>query len=52
MKESLELEGHTLFYLPPYSPALNPIEKKWAYAKSRRRKLLCSIAQLFLDPTL
>ena len=33
MKTSLEKAGHTLLYLPPYSPDLNPIEKKWAQAK-------------------
>ena len=26
--------GHTLEYLPPYSPDLNPIERKWAQAKA------------------
>lgn len=52
MKKALESAGHTLLYLPPYSPDLNPIEKKWAQAKARRRKLRCSIDQLFLDPTL
>ena len=39
--------GHTLEYLPPYSPDLNPIEHKWAQAKSIRRKYNCSINELF-----
>ena len=39
--------GHTLEFLPPYSPDLNPIERKWAQTKKRRRKLQCSIDQLF-----
>jgi len=26
---------------------LNPIEKKWAQAKSKRRKLRCDVHQLF-----
>ena len=39
--------GHTLDYLPPYSPDLNPIEHKWAQAKKRRRKLQCSLENLF-----
>ncbi len=39
--------GHTLEFLPPYSPDLNPIERKWAQAKQRRRKVQCSIDQLF-----
>ncbi len=29
MKEAVENAGHTLLYLPPYSPDLNPIENKW-----------------------
>jgi transposase len=39
--------GHTLDYLPPYSPDLNPIERKWAQAKKRRRKWQCSVEKLF-----
>jgi transposase len=39
--------GHLLVFLPPYSPDLNPIEKKWAQAKKLRKKLRCSIPQLF-----
>lgn len=35
--------GHTLAYLPPYSPDLNPIAHKWAQAKSIRRKLGASV---------
>jgi transposase len=40
-------QGHTLLYLPPYSPDLNPIEHKWAQAKALRRKLQCPIEVLF-----
>lgn len=39
--------GHTLEYLPPYSPDLNPIENKWAQAKAIRRRENCSIDSLF-----
>jgi hypothetical protein len=39
--------GHTLLYLPPYSPDLNPIEHKWAQAKAHRRKQNCSIEEIF-----
>ncbi len=28
MQKLIENSGHTLLYLPPYSPDLNPIEKK------------------------
>lgn len=47
MQELLSLAGFTLEYLPPYSPDLNPIEHKWAQAKSIRRKINCSIDELF-----
>lgn len=39
--------GHTLLYLPPYSPDLNPIEKKWAHVKHIRRSQQCDISTLF-----
>lgn len=38
MIKALENAGHILLYLPPYSPDLNPIEKKWAQAKRLRKK--------------
>ena len=44
--------GHTLEFLPPYSPDLNPIEHKWAQAKSMRRRLKCDVHELFLSPDL
>jgi transposase len=39
--------GCALEYLPPYSPDLNPIEHKWAQAKSIRRAQACSLDDLF-----
>lgn len=50
MKEALEKEGHTLLYLPVYSPDLNPIEHKWAQMKAIRRKTQCDISSLFAHP--
>lgn len=47
MQEKLMKAGVTLEYLPPYSPDLNPIEHKWAQAKSLRRTFNCSIDDLF-----
>lgn len=47
MQKILGDAGHTLLYLPPYSPDLNPIEKKWAQAKHIRRTTNCSIDDLF-----
>lgn len=47
MKKSLSQAGHTLLYLPPYSPDFNPIEQKWAQAKAARRKYQCELSKLF-----
>ena len=47
MQEAIEKAGHTLLYLPAYSPDLNPIEKKWAQIKHLRRTLRCSVDELF-----
>ena len=47
MKKALEDEGHKLLYLPPYSPDLNLIEKKWAQAKAIRRRVGGTIDDLF-----
>ena len=38
MVQLVENSGHTLLYLPPYSPDLNPIKQKWAQARALRRK--------------
>lgn len=47
MQMKIEELGHTLLYLPPYSPDLNPIEHKWAQAKHIRRTKNCSIDEIF-----
>lgn len=47
LKTIIEQAGHTLEYLPAYSPDLNPIEAKWFQAKSKRRKYKCDIDSLF-----
>jgi len=39
-------EGHTLEFLPAYSPDLNPIEHTWAHLKSRRRASGASIESI------
>ena len=44
---ALEKAGHTLLFLPPYSPDLNEIEQKWAQAKAYRRKTGKSAEQIF-----
>lgn len=49
---AIKKHGHILEFLPPYSPDLNPIEKKWAQAKSIRRKFNYTPEQLFLNSIL
>ena len=49
MLEAITNAGCIPEFLPPYSPDLNPIEKKWAQAKSIRRKHRCTIDELFTD---
>lgn len=51
-QEALAAEGHTLLYLPPYSPDLNPTEHKWAQIKALRRKVGGSIDTLFSNPNI
>lgn len=46
--KAIQNAGHTLEFLPTYSPDLNPIEKKWAQAKSIRRKYGYNTDELFL----
>jgi transposase len=45
---SIAEQGHTVEFLPSYSPDLNPIEKKWAQAKAIRRRERCDPHELFL----
>jgi hypothetical protein len=45
LQEIVEKAGHTLLFLPPYSPDLNPIEKKWAQVKSFIRSFLSDVLE-------
>lgn len=45
----IENAGHTLLYLPPYSPDLNPIEHRWAQLKAQRRRRGLSPEQLMAN---
>jgi len=47
MAKKIEDAAHILEYLPPYSPDFNPIEKKWAQAKTIRRRKNRAIDELF-----
>ena len=48
-KELLEINGHQIEFLPPYSPDLNPIERKWAQAKAIRKRENCNVHNFFRD---
>ena len=37
IQKLLNRHGHRILWLPPYSPDLNPIEKKWAQVKFLRQ---------------
>lgn len=52
IQKLIESAGCLHEYLPTYSPDLNPIEHKRAQAKARRRKLRCSVDELFRQPDL
>ena len=47
----IQEHNHQLIYLPPYSPHLNPIEKKWAHLKALRRKYNLSIENVLTQIT-
>ena len=40
--------NHNIIYMPPYSPELNPIEKKWAHIKAFRKKFQFDIEKTIL----
>jgi hypothetical protein len=48
IQELIKQRGHTVEFLPSYSPDLNPIEKKWSQAKAIRRRERCDPHDLFL----
>ncbi len=47
--EALLEAGHSVLFLPPYSPDLNPIEHIWAQLKAIRRKKRCDVDTLFRE---
>ena len=48
VRQAIEAAGATLWYLPPYSPDLNPIEKLWSKVKAWLRRVT---AKTFNDLT-
>ena len=50
IQKLLNRHGHRILWLPPYSPDLNPIEKKWAQAKFLRQGWMeNNLPKLFYD---
>lgn len=47
IRDAILKAGHILEFLPRYSPDLNPIEHKWAHAKSIRKSSQLSVTQIF-----
>lgn len=47
IQKAIRDAGHTLLFLPPYSPDLNPIERKWSQSKAVRKQKHCSVDFLF-----
>ncbi|MDR2911385.1 MAG: transposase [Bacteroidales bacterium] len=45
--KAIRTKGHDVLFLPPYSPNLNPIEKKWMQAKNIKKSRRCKLYQLF-----
>ena len=48
VRDLIESAGAELWFLPPYSPDLNPIEKMWSKVKSILRKLKARTEQALI----
>jgi transposase len=49
VRELIEQAGADLWYLPPYSPDYNPIEKLWSKVKAWLRRVMASSFDSLLD---
>jgi len=49
VRELIEAAGADLWYLPPYSPDMNPIEKLWSKVKSWLRRVTADTFDGLLD---
>src|SRR5690606_27929365 len=52
IQDAIQNAGHTLEYLPAYSPDLNPIEHTWAQVKANRKQQNQTIDWLFKSYTI
>lgn len=48
IREMIEAAGCELWFLPTYSPDLNPIEQAWAWFKAWLRKMACPLLSLLV----
>lgn len=49
VREAIEAAGADLWYLPPYSPDLNPIEKLWSKVKAWLRRVAARSVEGLID---
>ena len=49
VREAIESAGCDLWYLPPYSPDLNPIEKLWSKVKAWLRRVSAATFDMLSD---
>ncbi len=49
VREAIEKVGADLWYLPPYSPDLNPIEKLWSKIKAHLRRVAARSMDRLVD---
>lgn len=49
VREAIEAVGADVWYLPPYSPDLNPIEKLWSKVKAWLRDVSASTFETLSD---
>jgi transposase len=47
VQQVIEARGATIFFLPPYSPDFNPIEKLWGKLKEFLRRQITTTRDLF-----
>ena len=49
IREAIEAAGAEVWYLPPYSPDFNPIEKMWSKIKAFLRKVKARTKDALMD---
>lgn len=49
IREAIEMAGCDLWYLPPYSPDFNPIEKLWSKVKAWLRRIAAKTFDTVID---